>query len=360
MSALDDDLAHVDFPLPSAGDQIQLWRRALPGDPDRAAEGLSERFSLTPGAIFRAAEQARREGALGLAGGEPAERLARAVRRSSELLLARIAQPFSTTLDWGDAVLPASVDEKLQEILASLRHRRRVHDDWGFRRKLSYGGGLSCLFAGPPGTGKTMMASVLAKSVGRELYRVDLSQVVSKWIGETEKNLATLFDEAQRAQVILLFDEADSLFSTRTEVSSSNDRFANMEINYLLQRMETFDGMTILTTNMAESIDAAFKRRIRYRVEFPFPDAPLRESLWRSMFPPEAEVAADIDFADLAQRFDLAGGSIKSAVVRAAVYAAEAGGPITAAHLVRAAAAEAREMGRLVREDTPPGGRTPR
>ena len=351
---LETELVEARFELPEAAAQVTHWRRAVTGmaaaDAQAAVDRLAERFTLSPGAIYRAADRVRLEADLGLVDGARFDALAAAVRRGGQQLLSRVAEPFSTSLTWDDVVLPDGVVERLHEILASLRHRAQVYDDWGFRQKMSYGGGLSCLFSGPPGTGKTMMAAVLAGSVGRELFRVDLSRVVSKWIGETEKNLAMLFDEAERAQIILLFDEADSLFATRTEVSSSNDRFANMEINYLLQRMESYDGMTILTTNFAESIDEAFKRRIRFRIDFPFPDEKLRASLWRSMIPAQAAVAEGIDFAGLGQRFELAGGSIKNAVLRAAIYAAQANGPIGGEQLLRAAKAEAQEMGRLVRD----------
>jgi len=195
-----------------------------------------------------------------------------------------------------------------------------------------------------------MMAGILAQSIGLELYRVDLSQVASKWVGETEKNLRRVFDAAERAQVILLFDEADSLFSSRTEVKSATDRFANMEVNYLLQRMEQYDGTTILTTNFEASIDPAFKRRIRFKVAFPMPDAGERERLWRSMFPPEAQVEPGIAFDDLAREFEMSGGLIKNAVLRAAFYAVDQGRPIGQDDLWDAALAERQEMGMLVRD----------
>jgi SpoVK/Ycf46/Vps4 family AAA+-type ATPase len=270
------------------------------------------------------------------------------VRRRLDHALSAVAEPYTTTLSWDDVVLAPEVLETLREILSQARNREKVFDDWGFRRKLSYGRGLACLFSGAPGTGKTMMAGIMARELGQEIYRVDLARVVSKWVGETEKNLARVFDEAESAQVILLFDEADSLFSTRTEVKGSNDRFANMEINYLLQRMESYDGMTILTTNFEKSIDEAFKRRLKFRLHFPVPDADLRTQLWRSMLPTQATVADDVRFEFLGKKFTMSGGNIKNAVVRAAFYAAEGEGVITHALLERAATAEAREMGRLV------------
>jgi SpoVK/Ycf46/Vps4 family AAA+-type ATPase len=214
---------------------------------------------------------------------------------------------------------------------------------------LSYGRGLSCLFSGPPGTGKTMMAGLIAKSLGRQLWRVDVSRLVSKWIGETEKNLAKIFEEARRAQVVLLFDEADSLFAKRTQVKSSHDRNANMEVNFLLQKMENHDGVTILTTNMLNSIDEAFLRRIRFRVTFPVPDPALRALLWERMLPSRAPVCDDIQFEVLGTQFEMSGGHIRNAVLRGAFAAASSGTHIGHTHLFDAAVAEAREMGRLVR-----------
>jgi len=357
LHAVLERLVEVVVPSPTAPQQRDLWRRVLGDatteDADLPAQ-LVLRFDLTPGCIHEAAEDARARAVLLAGRAEPPaltlEDVAQAVRRRADHALSEVADPFSTTLSWTDVVLPEHTVKRLGEIVSHARYREAVLDGWGFRRKLSYGQGLSCLFAGPPGTGKTMMAGVLAQQLGREIYRVDVSRVTSKWVGETEKNLARVFDEAERAQVILLFDEADSLFASRTDVKSSNDRFANMEVNYLLQRMESYDGMTVLTTNFEQSIDEAFKRRIRFWVSFPFPEKELRSKLWRSMLPEEALVEEDIDFDELGQEFHLSGGSIKNAVLRAAFYAAEAGGAITFDRLWDAATAETRDMGKLIRE----------
>jgi SpoVK/Ycf46/Vps4 family AAA+-type ATPase len=248
--------------------------------------------------------------------------------------------------------LPEDVLRVLREILSHARHREKVYDDWGFGKKIDYGRGLSCLFAGPPGTGKTMMSAVLAQTLGREIYRVDISRVVSKWVGETEKNLSLAFDEAERGQLILLFDEADSLFSKRTQTKSSHDRFANMEINYLLQRMESYDGMTILTSNKEKAIDEAFKRRIKFKLNFPMPDAELRAKLWQSMIPEGVRLEDDVPYEYLGKEFEMTGGHIKNAVIRAAFYAAEDDDIITADHLYKAALQEAREMGMVVRDSS--------
>ncbi len=334
--------------LPDAAGQRAVWQAALEPEEEALATDLARRFIVSPGVVHGAVAEARAQNALrGDEAPLDVASVARAVRKRLAPTLSQVAEPFTTSLTWEDVILPPEVQEILDEILAHARHRETVYDTWGFRRKVSYGRGLGCLFAGPPGTGKTMVAALLAKSLGRELYRVDLSRVVSKWVGETEKNLGRVFDEAEKAQVILLFDEADALFGSRTEVRGSNDRFANMEINYLLQRMESFDGMSLLTTNFEQSLDEAFKRRLKFKIDFPLPDGHDRTQLWQVMLPEQAQVAPEIDFARLGKKFKLAGGHIKNAVLRAAFYAAEAGRPIDFAMLEKAAVAESRSMGRL-------------
>ncbi len=344
-------LFELNFPPANSKEQREIWHQALLEDgqvEDLAlAEPLARRFSIPPGTIRQSLREARAQRLL-LGGALSIIDVAQAVRRRLDHALSQVADPYHTTLSWDDIILPDEVMEVLQEIISHAKHRERVFDDWGFRRKMAYGRGLACLFSGPPGTGKTMMAGILAKELGREIYRVDLSRIVSKWVGETEKNLAQVFDEAEKAQVILLFDEADSLFSSRTEVKGSNDRHANMEINYLLQRMESFDGMSLLTTNFEKSIDEAFKRRIKFKVEFPMPDAEQRALLWQVMIPDRAEVKEGIRFSILGKRYKLSGGNIKNAVLRAAFYAVNEGRPIDHALLNRAAIAESRDMGRLI------------
>ncbi|MCA9558290.1 MAG: ATP-binding protein, partial [Myxococcales bacterium] len=339
----------VAFPAPTTGEQRAAWEAAL-NQPDGAQIGraLSERFTVTPGSVHHAVADARaRRRFVGLKGPITEDDLVQAVRRRLDHALSNVAEPFSTSVEWRDVVLPDEVMESLKDIIAQAKHRERVFDDWGMRRKMSYGRGLACMFSGPPGTGKTMMAALIAKTLGRELYKVDVSRIVSKWVGETEKNLARVFDEAEKAQVILLFDEADSLFSSRTEVKGSNDRFANMEVNYLLQRMESYDGMSLLTTNLEKSIDEAFKRRLKFRVHFPLPDADDRAELWRRMLPEAEVVSQAIDFPKLGKRFQMSGGNIKNAVLRACFFAADEQVTIDDEMLWRAAKAEAREMGRL-------------
>jgi SpoVK/Ycf46/Vps4 family AAA+-type ATPase len=222
-----------------------------------------------------------------------------------------------------------------------------VLEKWGFAEKVGKGVGLSTLLSGPPGTGKTMIAGLVARELGLDLYQVDLSRIVSKYIGETEKQLAALFEAAESGHAILLFDEADSLFAKRTEVKSSNDRYANLEVNYLLQRMESFSGITILTTNHETAIDQAFMRRLAFHIRVPMPDEKHRALIWRTIIPERAERADDLDFDALADEFVMSGGYIKNAALRAAFLAADEGQPITNAHLCRAAHAEYEAMGKV-------------
>jgi hypothetical protein len=347
----------VRIPSPDAEGQSHVWERMLGEAGAAATDGLAvrlaERYRLTPGSIARAVSEARAQsvvtglgpdrGALGF------DELGAAVARGIAHELTALAEPITTQQGWDDVILPADLRATLREVVAHATLQPLVFRTWGFARKFEYGRGLACLFSGPPGTGKTMMAGILGRELGRDVYRVDLSRITSKWIGETEKNLSRVFAEADKAQVILLFDEADSLFAKRTQVQTSNDRFANAEVNYLLQRMESYDGITILTTNFDKEMDDAFKRRLRFKIRFPMPDEAHRERLWASMLPPSASVAEGVDFSELARRFELSGGSIKNAVLRAAFLAASEGRPIHDEHFAQAASAEAREMGVLVR-----------
>jgi SpoVK/Ycf46/Vps4 family AAA+-type ATPase len=272
----------------------------------------------------------------------------RAVRRQIRTNLSSLASPMHTTHRWDDLILNDEQREVLDEILAHAKHRQLVFEEWGFGRKIGgRGKGLSCLFSGAPGTGKTMSATLIAGELGLDLYQVDLSRIVDKYVGETEKNLARLFDEASRVPVVLLFDEADSLFATRTKVESSNDRYANLEVNFLLQKMEQHDGICVLTTNLGTGIDEAFKRRLRFRLHFDMPGPEQREKLWRQMVPQGVKVADDVQWEKLARRWEMSGAIIKNAVLRSAFLAAARDQPLTMELLTRAARAELMEMGRL-------------
>jgi hypothetical protein len=250
-----------------------------------------------------------------------------------------LAQRIEARAGWEDLVLPEAQRLALQQIAVHARHRLRVHHDWGFAAKSERGLGIATLFWGDSGTGKTLAAEVLANELGLALYRIDLSAVVSKYIGETEKNLRKVFDAAEDAGAILLFDEADALFGKRSEVKDSHDRYANIEVSYLLQRMEAYSGLAILTTNHKAALDSAFQRRLRFVVHFPFPDQTQRERIWRAIFPADAPLDG-IDYARLA-RLTVAGGTIRNIALSAAFLAVEAGVPLGMAQLLRGAHLEA-------------------
>ena len=257
-----------------------------------------------------------------------------ALREATRGGLESLAQRIDADTSFDDLVLPPAQLEQLRAIAAQLRHRHTVHEDWGFARRGARGLGIAALFAGESGTGKTLAAEAIANEVRLDLFRIDLASTVSKYIGETEKNLARLFDAAEASGAVLLFDEADALFGKRSEVKDSHDRYANIEIAYLLQRIEAYRGLAILTTNLKSSLDKAFMRRIRFVVQFPFPDETLRERLWRAQLPAQAPQAA-IDYAALA-RAPLSGGHIRAAALQAAFAAAARGVPIDGEALTQA------------------------
>jgi len=234
----------------------------------------------------------------------------------------------------------------VRELADQVAARTQVYERWGFGKRLARGRGIAALFSGPSGTGKTMTAEILARHLSLDLYRIDLAGVVSKYIGETEKNLRSIFDAAERSGAILFFDEADALFGKRTEVRDSHDRFANIEVNYLLQRMEDYRGLAILCTNRRSTLDRAFLRRLRFVIEFPFPDADHRRRIWQKMFPPEAPLGA-LDFAALA-RFEVPGGNIRNIAVNAAFLAAAANQPIAEMHVLLAARREYAKIDKLI------------
>jgi SpoVK/Ycf46/Vps4 family AAA+-type ATPase len=239
---------------------------------------------------------------------------------------------------WDDLVLHERQTSVLREIVAHVRQRATVHQEWGFAATLRRGLGVTALFAGGSGTGKTLAAEVMAKELGLDLFVIDLSQVVSKYIGETEKNLRKVFDAAERGGALLLFDEADALFGKRSEVKDSHDRYANLEVSYLLMRMEAYRGLAILTTNMKKALDTAFMRRIRFVVDFPFPAEHERAEIWRRVLPPQAPVK-DIDPRLLAQ-LTVAGGSIRNIALSGAFLAAEEGDRLQMRHMLAAARTE--------------------
>jgi len=311
-----------------------------------AAE-LAARYVIGPGAIADVIAEAGRYAA---AAGTPldAAALEAAVGRRLSLRLGTYGTVVHRKARFSEMVLPEDVIDTLRDMIAMVRERAQILERWGYQRHLGISRGVSALFSGEPGTGKTMAASVVASELGLELVRIDLSAVVSKYVGETEKNLGKIFDEAQDAHAMLLFDEADSLFGKRTELKTAQDRFANLEVNYILQRMESFDGVSVLTTNAESAIDPALQRRLNFRIRFPEPEVEERELLWRQLLPPQAGLGEGVDFHALAERFDMTGGYIKNAVVRAAVIAARAGRAITADDLWLGAHHEYVEMGKVM------------
>jgi SpoVK/Ycf46/Vps4 family AAA+-type ATPase len=324
----------------------QLWGDALPDAPDTILDVAASTYDLRPGAILAAAKAA--VSASGDRRSEITEATIHdAVRTQIADSLGGLATRIDTTQTWDDVVLPSEQFDQLIELVARVRQRAKVLETWGFAAKVGKGRGIAALMSGPPGTGKTMVAGLLAQELGLDLYQVDLSCVVSKYIGETEKNLRRLFDAAETGHAILLFDEADSLFAKRSEVKSSNDRYANLEVNYLLQRMEAFNGICLLTTNHETAIDPAFRRRLAVHLRFPMPDERQRASLWRALLPAAAPVGDDLDFAYLAATYEMSGGYIKNAVLRAAYVAADKDSSIDMRHLVRAARAEYEAMGKV-------------
>jgi MoxR-like ATPase len=345
----------IDLPAPDAAHTRAFlrarWRRvAASGEREdetihAALDRAAAQFHLAPAALDDIIER--------LATAAPAERGAAvwaAAREATRGGLDVLAQRIVTRVDFDDLALPKAHLAALHDITRQLRHRERVYREWGFGDKHARGQGLTALFTGESGTGKTLAAEAIANTADLDLYRVDLATVVSKYIGETEKNLKRLFDAAEASGAVLLFDEADALFGKRGEVKDSHDRYANIEVAYLLQRIEAYRGLAILTTNMKSALDPAFLRRIRFVVQFPFPDAAARERIWRLQFPPRAPLG-EVDFAALA-RLQLTGGNIHSIAINAAFKAADGSGRIDQAGLMEAARAEFIKLERSTSEFT--------
>jgi hypothetical protein len=331
-------LVRLDVNKPGASEQRALWRDALgqlAHELNGQIEALSSQFDLGTQGI-----QAASAGMLeGMSRQEtPGDLLWDACRAQARSGLDDLAQRIEPAATWDELVLPEPQRQTLREISSHVCQRAKVYETWGFAARSARGLGISALFAGTSGTGKTMAAEVLAGELRLDLYRIDLSQVVSKYIGETEKNLRRVFDAAETGGAILLFDEADALFGKRSEVKDSHDRYANIEVSYLLQRMESYRGLAILTTNMKDALDTAFLRRIRFVVQFPFPDAEQRAEIWRRIFPPDTPTEK-LDPSKLA-RLNVTGGNIRNIALNAAFLAADAEEPVRMRHLLRAAHSE--------------------
>ena len=346
---------HVTLPAPDYDARLQLWQRFLvregaAADSEIETEALADKFAFTAGRIRDAVAEARQRALLREGAGfrVTTADLYHACRAQSSKKLLSLARKITPLYTWQDIVLPPDQLEHLREVCAHVKHRQRVFAEWGFGGKISLGKGLSALFVGPSGTGKTMAAEVIAGELGLDLFKIDLSCLVSKYIGETEKNLSRVFEEAEQSNAILFFDEADSVFGKRSEVKDSHDRYANIEVNYLLQRMEEYEGVVILASNYQRNIDEAFTRRIRFIIEFPFPDDDYRRRIWGKVFPDHTPLGEDIDFDFLSHKLKLSGGNIRNIALGAAFLAAGNGGRVEMGHVIGAAKREFQKMGRLL------------
>jgi hypothetical protein len=341
------------WPVPDGDHRKRLWvayGTRGGAEPTGDLDLLSVRYRVGPGAIARAVQSAisLREGRLDV------DALSAGLRYNIGERMAGLAQRVDVTQSWTEVVLAEDIRDQVNALIARVRHSHQVLDQWGYRHKMARGGGIAAMFSGPPGTGKTMVAGLIARELDLELYQVDLSQIVSKWIGETEKQLGRVFDAAEEGHALLLFDEADALFGQRsTEMRGATDRYANLEVNFLLQRIESFGGITVLTTNLDASIDRALKRRLAAHVVFAMPDEDERATLWKRLVETAtAPIAKGIDYDGLARAFPLmSGANIRNSVFSAAFMAAADGAKaIGEDHLARAARGEYRSMGHVLAE----------
>jgi SpoVK/Ycf46/Vps4 family AAA+-type ATPase len=343
---------NFNVPIPSFKHRKQMWRSFLESYSliidDADINALATKFNFSGGqikdTIYTANNIARlrKPGVNGLSIPD----LYEGAKARSNKKLGELAKKIIPLHTWEDIILPADIKAQLKEIRLYIKYKGIVYSDWKFDKKLSLGKGLNALFSGPSGTGKTMAAQIIAKEAQLDLYKIDLSSVISKYIGETEKNLSKIFKEAETSNAILFFDEADALFGKRSEVKDAHDRYANIETGYLLQKMEEYEGVVILATNLSKNIDDAFIRRMQFIVEFPFPDKTLRKQIWAGIFPEEAPLSKDINFDFLSEKLKLAGGNIKNIAVASAFYAADRSSRIEMSYIMHAAKREYQKMGK--------------
>lgn len=349
-----DRVIKISLPTPEFAERRQLWWTLLDDSEARRApgmeiDGLAARFKFTAGRIRQAILDAKHQALLRAP--EQAEissdDLYRAARAQSGQKLSTLARKITPLYTWEDIILPGERLAHLKEVCAHAVHHQRVFGEWGFNLKISRGKGLSVLFVGESGTGKTMAAEIIAGELKLDVYKIDLSCLVSKYIGETEKNLSKIFAEAEQSNAVLFFDEADAIFGKRSEVKDAHDRYANIEVNYLLQRIEDYEGTVILASNFQKNIDEAFTRRIRFIIEFPFPEADDRRRIWQHMFPPHVPLAPDLDWDFLARKMRLTGGNIKNIALNAAFLAANDSGLVGMKQIIYAIKREFQKTGRL-------------
>jgi ATPase family associated with various cellular activities (AAA) len=343
-------LLPVELSRPGHAEELAVWRQALAGEALSNAEvsGLASLHPLPLPRALTAVHLARSTASLRGAAAISVEDVARGCREQSQPHMGRLARRVEGVHGWNDLVVPPPTLQELRDICAQARYRCQVFGEWGFGGKLALGRGLTVLFAGPSGTGKTMSAQLVAGDLGLELFAIDLSQVVSKYIGETEKNLHEIFAAAEAGNAVLFFDEADALLGKRSDVKDAHDRYANIEVAYLLQKIEEYRGITVLATNLRRNIDEAFARRIRFIVEFPVPDENHRLRIWKGIWPGQTPLADDVDLALLARQYELVGGNIRNVALSAAFLAAQEGQPVGMRHLQITAKRELRKIGRLV------------
>jgi AAA+ superfamily predicted ATPase len=351
----DREFIAVEFSRPDFAIRTELWRRELGpnASPELDYAELANKFRMTEGQIHDAVRSARQFARWR----DPSSPqismsdLYEACRVHSGRKLSSLGRRIKPRHHWDDLILPEDRARHLREICNSVKYRSVVFDQWGFDGKLSLGKGLNMLFAGPSGTGKTMAAEIMAGELGLDVYKIDLSSMVSKYIGETEKNLSRVFAEAEASNAILFFDEADALFGKRSEVRDAHDRYANIEINYLLQKMEEHEGVVILATNFRKNMDDAFVRRLHFTVEFPFPNEADRRRIWERIWPKETPQSAELDFEFMARRFEMPGGNIRNVALAAAFLAASDGGVVTMSHLLQGTRREFQKMGKVVTQN---------
>ena len=344
---------NIEFPVPSYPLRKLLWKLSLdnghPMSPEVDIDGLANKFRFTGGQIQDALVHARNLAMMQSRDGDgriTLQDLYKSCRIQSNQKLSEMTQKIKPHYSWPDIVLPSDKLQQLREISNYVKYRQTVYYEWGFDRKLSLGKGLNIFFSGPSGTGKTMAAEIISNELQLDLYKIDLSCVVSKYIGETEKNLSKIFNEAETSNAILFFDEADALFGKRSEVRDSHDRYANIEINYLLQKMEEHEGIVILATNFRKNVDEAFNRRVHFSVDFPFPDEKYRIRIWQNIFPKKTPQSENIDYEFLAKKFSLSGGNIKNVALNAAFLAAEKSEKIGMEQIIWATKREFQKMGK--------------
>lgn len=341
----------IELPELNNSESVQIWQECVGSDTafkDINFQDLANKFNLTPKQIINATKQAKNSAVWGNTPIVTNAGITEAIYNQITEKLSDKTTLIKAKYTWNDIVLPKKQKSIIMQACNQIKYKHIVYDNWGLKDSFLYGRGLSMLFSGPSGTGKTMAAQVVASELGLEIYRVDLSQVVSKWIGETEKNIGEIFDSAQRSNVVLLFDEMDALFAKRTEVTDSHDKSANLETSYLLQKIEEYSGITIMTTNFIQNIDQAFFRRISYVVNFNLPGVELRKKMWIKMYPKHAPIDKNVDFDFLANNFAIAGGNIKNVVITSTFMAAAEGTNITMSHILKALEYEITKQGKMI------------